>query len=177
MDDNLNLEENTQLESEALEAKQDESNKVPQEAGAEAEKEEASAEEKKEPEKKEAKEQETDPEKNEQDEMGKKLKELEDRETKLKEREDEFTKTQVKSELTSFLNQKGMGESLLEPLLLLGLSKEETMEKAEGLYKAFNKALEEALNEKVKGKTPTESSGVVGSDKSTADVFAAALRR
>lgn len=105
------------------------------------------------------------------------LSELEKREKELSQKEKDFAKKELEIKLNDFFKSEGMGENITKSFMELDIEGEKALDLAKELSMAFKKSLEERLSEKLQGKSPSSSAGNVGKDdKSSADIFARALR-
>ena len=105
------------------------------------------------------------------------LTELEKREKELSQKEKDFAKKELEVKLNEFFKSEGMGENITKSFMELDIDGDKALDLAKELSEGFKKALEEKLSEKMQGSSPNSSSGNVGkNDKSSADIFARALR-
>ena len=105
------------------------------------------------------------------------LSELEKREKELSQKEKDFAKKELEVKLNEFFKSEGMGEKITKSFMELDVDGDKALDLAKELSEGFKKALEEKLSEKMQGSSPNSSSGNVGkNDKSSADIFARALR-
>lgn len=105
------------------------------------------------------------------------LSELEKREKELSQKEKDFTKKELEVKLNDFFKSEGMGKNITKSFMELNIDVDKALDLAKELAEGFKNALEEKLSEKLKGKSPSSSTGNVGKDdKSSADIFARALR-
>lgn len=97
------------------------------------------------------------------------------REEELRKREESLARRELELEAKGILKKQGISETML-PYLLRG-SLEETESCIQAYKAAADADLKARLDERLTGKAPPQSAGhVTGGDRTTADVFASALR-
>ncbi|RKJ01293.1 DUF4355 domain-containing protein [bacterium D16-54] len=109
---------------------------------------------------------------------GKKLSDGQDqesREAELQKREERLARRELELDAKAILKEKGISEAMLP--YLIRENREETEKCIEAYKAAADAELKARLDERLVGKTPPQPAGQISEgDRTTADVFASALR-